>query len=73
VCDDSFDAVSAKVACRQLGFETAFSAASYSTFNANGPASLPTWLDDVTCTGSEAVLGDCPHRGWGVEVRSNCI
>ena len=29
----------------------------------------PIHLDDVTCTGSESRLSDCPHRGVGV---NNC-
>lgn len=24
------------------------------------------WLDDVTCTGSEALLWMCPFNGWGL-------
>ena len=23
------------------------------------------WMDNVTCTGSESALSDCPHAGYG--------
>lgn len=25
---------------------------------------MPIWLDDVKCTGNEAVLEDCSHSDW---------
>ena len=34
-----------------------------------GPGAAPIFLDDVSCTGSEARLNDCPHNGIGIH---NC-
>lgn len=30
---------------------------------------MPTWLDDLSCTGTEASLNDCAGNAWGDE---NC-
>jgi len=65
VCDDDWDSDDARVVCRQLGF-----LGGVATSNANsGAGSGPVWLDDVGCSGGEAELSDCSHRGWGTE---NC-
>ncbi|XP_047017798.1 deleted in malignant brain tumors 1 protein isoform X1 [Ictalurus punctatus] len=66
VCDNSWDLKDAEVVCRQLGCGKAVSAPSHAYF---GQGSEPTWLDDVQCTGTESVLDQCSHRGYGVE---NC-
>jgi len=66
VCDDSWDINDANVVCKQLGFShatQAFSGASH------GEGSGNIWLDDVVCSGSESLLSDCGHNGWG---ESNC-
>ncbi|NXW76700.1 C163A protein, partial [Hirundo rustica] len=34
-----------------------------------GRGSGVIWLDEVTCSGAEAHLGECPARGWG---RNDC-
>ena len=39
-------------------YASRFSEASYST---------PTWLDDVSCSGTESRLASCSHRGYGNE------
>ncbi|XP_031566219.1 deleted in malignant brain tumors 1 protein-like [Actinia tenebrosa] len=62
VCHDYWDINDAKVACRQLGFATAVS------YGYDGHGEGPVWLDDMTCTGSEASLQDCSHPGWGVKI-----
>ena len=58
VCDDSFNATSAAVVCRQLGLAggAAFSGAYFGAGVALGIA-----MDEVTCTGAERSLGDCPY------------
>ena len=60
VCDDSFDARDADVACRQLGYASAsdFLGAFRNPF---GPGTGHIVLDDLHCTGDEARLDECPH------------
>ena len=60
VCDDSWDAVDAEVACQELGFVGV----------EDHKASYPTgeeqiWLDDVHCEGGESSIRYCSHNGWG--------
>ena len=69
MCDDLFTAVDATVVCQQLGYFGVASVAPYLRFGA-GPASMPIWLDDVGCLGTESYLSECPNRGWGVH---NCV
>ncbi|KAF4093071.1 hypothetical protein AMELA_G00029190 [Ameiurus melas] len=66
VCGHSWDLKDAEVVCRQLGCGKAVSAPLNARF---GQGREPTWLDDVQCTGTESVLDQCSHRGFGVE---NC-
>ena len=67
VCDDGFTDAAATVVCNQLGL------ASFGTFIPSGtftPSSQPTiWLDDVSCTGGEAILDLCTHAPYGTH---NC-
>ena len=67
VCDDHWEKVDADVVCRQLGYPGAQRATILSEFVSL--ISVEFWLDDVDCTGDEASLGECGHRGWGVH---NC-
>ena len=63
VCSDSWDINDAKIVCKQLGFPQAtqaFGGASY------GQGSGPIWMDDVACLGSESLLSECSHPGWGI-------
>ena len=64
VCDDDWDLNDAKVVCRQLGFGGAIKAYVYAAF---GPGNGIIWMDEVTCTGNERSLTECPHIGWGIE------
>ena len=58
VCDDRWDDTDATVACRQLGYHsgTAHGLAHF------GQGSGPIWLDNVSCTGRESRLIDCPYN-----------
>uniref|UniRef100_A0A1X7VFW6 SRCR domain-containing protein n=1 Tax=Amphimedon queenslandica TaxID=400682 RepID=A0A1X7VFW6_AMPQE len=55
VCDHSFGATDARVACRQLGYSD------YSTYTGNlaGPSSQPIWLNNVTCSSTSNCLATC--------------
>ena len=62
ICDDAWDMNDANVVCRQLGFPQASR-----TFRGayHGQGSGPIWMDDVACSGSESLISNCRHRGWG--------
>ena len=66
VCDDNWDLNDAKVVCRQLGFLGVKSALQG---NKVVDGSGQIWLDNVACTGSEQLLTNCSHGGWGIH---NC-
>ena len=61
VCHYAWDQKDATVACRQLGYGRAVT-----TLAAYGRGSGPTWYEIVNCSGSEASLTQCTHRGLGV-------
>ena len=65
VCDDHFKSTGAPVACKQMGYD----GGSRDMTRRPLPAGMDFLLDDTKCTGSEATLAACPHRGWGVH---NC-
>ena len=65
VCEDQWDENDAAVVCSSLGLVGGVPM-KYRWF---GAGSGPIWMDDVNCTGSEASLKACSHRGWGVH---NC-
>ncbi|XP_022087751.1 deleted in malignant brain tumors 1 protein-like [Acanthaster planci] len=67
VCDDSWDDDDASVVCRQLGFTGGVAYQGYGHSWGSGSGNI--WLDDVTCSGSEATIWDCSHPGIGVH---NC-
>ncbi|NXJ34823.1 DMBT1 protein, partial [Ciconia maguari] len=62
VCDDKWDLVEAEVVCRQLGCGKALSATHGAYFE---QGSGPIWLDNVSCTGTEAALSQCRATPWG--------
>ena len=49
--------------CRDVGMEVP------NVYNDLRNATLPIWLDDVRCNGSETRIADCSHGLWG---RHNC-
>ena len=63
VCSNGWDLRDATVVCRQLGYGTAVGAPGGAAF---GWGSGPIWYDNVNCSGSEASLTQCAHRGLGV-------
>ena len=66
VCDDGWGAQDAAVVCRHLGFSGTAIALQGAYF---GRGTGRIWLDDVACSGTEAALSECRHRGWGMH---NC-
>ncbi|XP_039365572.1 deleted in malignant brain tumors 1 protein-like [Mauremys reevesii] len=66
VCDDGWDLTDAGVVCRQLGCGSALLAPGEAHF---GRGSDTIWMDEVNCTGTEAVLADC--RAWPLG-ENNC-
>lgn len=56
VCDRGWDKKDAEVVCRQLGCGTALSASGEIHL---GSGSLRTWLDNVSCEGTEQSLTKC--------------
>ncbi|KAM9273391.1 scavenger receptor cysteine-rich domain-containing protein DMBT1-like isoform 2-T2 [Morus bassanus] len=62
VCDDSWSLMDAEVVCREVGCGQALSGLFWAAF---GQGSGPTWLDEVTCAGTEAALSLCCARSRG--------
>ena len=60
ICDDGWDYIDARVACRQLGYKYALTALQGDDV-ADGTGQI--WLDEVACTGNEQTLGSCSHDG----------
>jgi hypothetical protein len=61
VCSNGWDLNDANVICRELGFPEAFAAYGRAYF---GSGNGTIWLDNMRCTGSEAMLSACHHGGW---------
>ncbi|XP_051896700.1 antigen WC1.1-like [Pristis pectinata] len=62
VCDDSWDLADAQVVCRQLGCGNALET---KLFGHCGKSSDPMWLDELSCSGDESFLWQCPSAPWG--------
>ena len=62
MCDDLFDINDADVVCRQLGYPRAIISTKNTSF---GEGSGQIWLDNLACLGTERVLYDCRHNGFG--------
>ncbi|KAL3854705.1 hypothetical protein ACJMK2_013963 [Sinanodonta woodiana] len=66
VCDDYVTIMTAKVVCRMLHLPTDMAALTDADqFSTVSTSSLPIWLDDVKCAGTESSIGECSHRPWG--------
>ena len=66
MCDDGWDLNDAQVVCSELGYGQPV-AARHGAFYGQGSGQI--WLDNVNCVGTEGTIGNCSHRGWGIE---NC-
>ncbi|XP_032546085.1 soluble scavenger receptor cysteine-rich domain-containing protein SSC5D-like [Chiroxiphia lanceolata] len=62
VFDFDWEARWATVVCRQLGCGRVASSSLYAPF---GQGSGRIWLQPYFCRGTEEVLEECPHFGWG--------
>ncbi|KAK7933217.1 hypothetical protein WMY93_004113 [Mugilogobius chulae] len=62
VCDDDWGMEEAGVVCAQLGCGISVSVSSGSSF---GRGKGQIWLDNMQCKGTESVLTQCAHNGWG--------
>lgn len=69
VCSNLWGVEDASVVCRQLHNSTAAMNVTARLNSAFGPGTGLIFLDDVTCSGQEERLFDCPSRGLGV---TNC-
>ncbi|XP_019622722.1 PREDICTED: uncharacterized protein LOC109468823 [Branchiostoma belcheri] len=67
VCSMGWDVASARVACRQLGYDGA-SQATYCVNEPVSPRSVSTtpvtWLSGVRCSGTEDSVLSCGNSGW---------
>ena len=63
MCDDGWDAVDAKVACRQLGYLSAQGQILTGPDVPDGTGKI--WLDQVNCIGNEMSLFDCNTNNIG--------
>ncbi len=70
VCDDFFAVNEANVICRQLGYLPPGTRAAAEPRARFGQGTGPITFDDLACTGTEASLFDCPHRGLNIH---NCL
>ncbi|XP_052786686.1 scavenger receptor cysteine-rich type 1 protein M130-like [Mya arenaria] len=58
VCDDGFEEIDAKVACKMIDVNLSFDKVQPSTYY--GPGTGMIWLDDMSCNGEERSLFNCP-------------
>ncbi|XP_051896701.1 antigen WC1.1-like [Pristis pectinata] len=62
VCDDSWDLADAQVVCKQLGCGNALDT---KLSGHCGESSDTIWLDELSCSGDESFLWQCPSAPWG--------
>ena len=56
ICDDEWDAIEAKVICKQLGLPGVIGPTHSSQF---GYSLKRIWMDNVYCYGTEKEISDC--------------
>jgi len=61
VCHNSWSPNDGIVACRQLGLS--YVSVTTSAYYGQGRGQI--WLENLSCTGSEAQLTNCSHNGFG--------
>ena len=59
ICEDGFNDLAAKVACRHLGFTTGRSVWYGSAYWGPGNSSMPIHIRQVSCVGNEDYLSEC--------------
>ena len=64
VCSNGWDNSDSSLVCRQLGFGSSTISREF------GPGTGRILLDNVICSGTDTVLGNCGHYGVGITV--NC-
>uniref|UniRef100_A0A669CIE2 SRCR domain-containing protein n=1 Tax=Oreochromis niloticus TaxID=8128 RepID=A0A669CIE2_ORENI len=64
VCDNGWDLNDAEVVCRELNCGTALEAPRSAHFGEG--RFLQIWFNNVTCSGYESSLTECPHSGFGI-------
>ena len=67
VCSSGWGKDEATVVCHQLGFYGEAEAVT-NIFDI-ASSSVPVWLSNLLCDGTEDYLADCPHNNWG---SNNC-
>uniref|UniRef100_H2ZYN7 SRCR domain-containing protein n=1 Tax=Latimeria chalumnae TaxID=7897 RepID=H2ZYN7_LATCH len=65
LCDHQWDLQDADVLCRQLHCGYAVNATTEAYFGEGQGHSGKIWLDDLSCSGNESTLWQCPSREWG--------
>jgi len=63
VCDDGFTDAAARVVCYSLGFGYVGRKVD---INLYGEGDGLIWLNNISCSGTERYIGECPHWDWGV-------
>ena len=63
VCDDGWDLNDAQVVCNELDIGSAV-AATDRAFYGEGRGKI--WLINLECIGTERMIRNCSHRGWGI-------
>ncbi|XP_045402957.1 CD5 antigen-like [Lemur catta] len=67
VCKTGWNLKATKVVCHQLGCGRAILAQKYCNKATQGQG--PIWVNQISCSGKEITLQDCPSEPWG---KNNC-